>query len=173
MNTAVNNRQFLKDATRAEHVATEASWMTQGHFADRAEYDAWLAAMMAVHTSHGFAAARVLGRAEWVEDEHIRHAALVADLSRNIYTSQGSPMATTSWAWGVAYCLNGSALGASVLLKSDALAPSWPRAYLAAMKGFAAQGGLKRFFDALDGQSIDRSEAARGAADVFAALVRR
>ncbi|MEL7104393.1 MAG: biliverdin-producing heme oxygenase [Pseudomonadota bacterium] len=170
MTLAVDNRHVLKAATKSAHQRAEARWVTEGRFADRAAYSAWLAAMAGVHVTLGAPAARLLNDPSWRNEERQRLAALKADLSADLPECDTSPERSGSWAWGVAYALNGSAMGASILLKSGAVASGWPRRYLTVLRAYATSGRLHGFFAELAHQGIDLDEAGTGAKDVFAAL---
>ena len=172
MNIVLDNRHFLKAATRTAHERAEASWVTEGHFTDRAAYTAWLTAMAEVHATLGAWAARQLDDSKWRDEEQRRLSALEADLSVPLPVHHYRFDRTDSWAWGVAYALNGSAMGASVLLKTGAVGADWPRQYLTTLRDYATSGRLHGFFSALQDQAMDRDQAGRGARDVFAALAR-
>lgn len=172
MNVALDNRHFLKAATRTAHERAETNWVTQGRFEDRAAYTAWLSAMAEVHATLGARAARCLDDPTWRDEEQRRLLAIEADLAVPIPVCEFGCDRSGSWAWGVAYALNGSAMGASVLLKSGAVAPDWPCSYLTVLRDYATSGRLQSFFRDLEGLRIDLDQASAGARDVFAALAR-
>jgi len=66
--------------------------------------------------------------------------------------------------------VNGSAWGASQVLKSGALGADWPRAYLQEMRGFATSGQLKGFFERLNAAPVPPADLAEGANAVFSFL---
>lgn len=159
-------RDRLKHATQGSHAQAEAAWFGHARFADRAAFLGWLSALNEAHGRLGLPAARCLGDEDLLAAEHSRLAALRQDLGCG--PGLGSRKAPTqSFAWGVLYSLNGSAMGASVLLKSNVIAPGWPSAYLRQMRSFATSGGLKRFFRMLDQQVLAEAEAVAGAEAVF------
>jgi heme oxygenase len=86
-------------------------------------------------------------------------------LSKVKKTDISSP--NSAWSWGVLYALNGSSLGASVLLKKGAIDAAWPRQYLEEMRRFAKSGMLKSFFDELNAAPFKVEDMATGANDVF------
>ncbi|MCH2163930.1 MAG: hypothetical protein MK098_04655 [Marinovum sp.] len=168
--TDLSNRHQLKTLTKERHSRTETTWFAGGRFEGQGHYIEWLGAMLDVHCDLGLRAATRLGRQDDLTQEHLRFACLTKDLKRD-----GSPLTaesdeTESWAWGVQYALNGSALGAGVLLKHDVSHHDWPIAYLQCMTGFAKSGALKRFFDDLDAQDLQMTDACAGALAVFDAL---
>lgn len=170
MNVVLDNRHLLKTAIRTAHERAEAGWVTEGRFADRAAYTAWLTAMAGAHVALGGPAARLLRDPEWRNEERARLSALKTDLSVALPVHEYSHGRSDSWAWGVAYALNGSAMGASVLLKSGAVSSGWPRRYLTVLRDYATSGRLHGFFRDLEGLRMDLDEASAGARDVFAAL---
>ena len=71
-------------------------------------------------------------------------------------------------AWGVGYVLNGSALGASSILKTGRLQANWPRSYLSMGRIYAQEGGVRRYFDRLDALPLNAREVIAGAHVAFA-----
>lgn len=168
--TLISTREALRGATRDIHVATEKRWLPHGVFEDLEGYLAWLSALAAIHAGRGAAAAKRLDQAWITDEEDKRYIAIVADLGHQSLDKTVEQKMNTSEAWGVLYVLNGSALGAVSLLRSDALSPQWPKAYLNQMKSFASSGLLKRFFCELEAAPIDTNAAIKGAKATFAAI---
>ena len=165
--TTISNRLLLKQATRAAHARAEARFVGPHGFRDHTAYACWLTAMMDVHMTVGLPAATVLDDAVLLTREDKRIRSLAHDLGVPVTRGQSIPDRSMSWAWGVQYVLQGSALGASMLLKSGTIRPEWPRAYLREMQHFATCGGLKQFFAALESNTIDPAEAIQGAKEAF------
>lgn len=65
------------------------------------------------------------------------------------------------------YALNGSALGAAMILKHGGLGPDWPRRYLEMGRSYARSGGVRHFFDRLDRTPLVPHRVVAGAAAVF------
>ena len=165
---ALSVRAYLKSATRQDHVRAEARWTNEGTFADRRTYQAWLGRMLDVHDALGFSAAK---RSRWhsaAAIETSRHNALCQDLGLPAKRHNGAGQSLDhDEAWGALYALNGSALGASILLKQGIAQFGWPVAYLSEMRRFATSGALGAFFPALDVQVSNREAALTGALAVF------
>jgi heme oxygenase len=164
-------RWSLKAATRDAHRKAEARWTDNGSFADRYSYDGWLKTMYVVHASLGQAAALTGCWSDAVEEEKFRLSCLAQDIgfsgnSSNTSSHELSP----DEAWGVLYALNGSALGAQILLSEKSFVPEWPVAYLDAMRRFAKSGSLFTFFANLEIADIDTGSAIAGAKKVFFAI---
>ncbi|MEL6585556.1 MAG: hypothetical protein AAFY65_09330 [Pseudomonadota bacterium] len=167
MPRAPTNRAVLRDATRAAHGAAEARWVWQGRFRSRGAYGDWLRRLLRAHCTLGLPAAQVLGDAH---QERLRIRALRSDLGLSGAGARGPEPLDLGTAWGVAYALNGSALGASSLLTSGAVSRDWPQAYLRVLRDYARGGGLRAFFDDLDAASVPRAQMVQGAQAVFACL---
>lgn len=71
------------------------------------------------------------------------------------------------FAWGVAYALAGSSLGAASILASGTFDPAWPRRYLCAARDYARSGALRRDFAALEAAGPEIAQAREGALAVF------
>ena len=127
--------------------------------------------MYLVHAGLGQAAAEGAGWSDAAADEAERAACLAQDLGVSDGTPPDRPRLSRPVAWGALYALNGSALGASVLLRS-AVPDSWPLFYLQEMASFAKSGRLARFFADLDVAGCDPDEALHGAGLVFDAIAR-
>lgn len=165
--TGLLNRDRLRRATRDAHANAEHLWFSAGAFTDRATYLRWLTAMAHVHADIGHHAATALRThiPERIETE--RAQALSQDLQKTIPGGPNRPRLSESYAWGAMYVLNGSAMGASVLLKPGVLPPQWPRHYLYAMQSFSKSGQLRRFFDQLEARNLDHADSIAGATAVF------
>lgn len=164
------NRSLLKDATRGVHEATEARWFSAGDFANREAYEQWLRAMSGVHETLAKPAVAHPTLAAYAPVEAERQSVLLLDIG-DAQTETTSPIhGSEAWGWGVMYALHGSALGASMLLKSKSVGSGWPKAYLRLMAEFATSGQLKQFFDRLNAAQIEPVDMIRGATDVFTYL---
>ncbi|MEM7524934.1 MAG: hypothetical protein AAF360_14485, partial [Pseudomonadota bacterium] len=153
-----------------QHDEAELRWTNAGAFSDAGRYREFLTTMLVVHRRYGASAAARDAKATAIEAERIR--ALCADLASPIGDAAPSdPVAMGSdFAWGVLYVLNGSAMGASILLNQKVMAPSLPTSYLETMRGYAQSGSLGAFFRALNEARLDMSRAAKGADAVFSAI---
>lgn len=170
-------RDALKRATRTSHDAAEARLHVDGAFASLDGYIRFLKAMRRAHAGLGLDAARALG-VEATGRELILIDRLDADLSESSdrASSPGADDPSTTafsedFAWGVAYALNGSAIGASIILKSGMVRDDWPTNYLRAQASGARDGLARRFFDALDARKPELREAASGAHAVFNLII--
>lgn len=163
----MDNRLALKASTHTAHQGAESVWFGEHGFGDRARYMGWLQRMYTIHRDLGVPASCALGQGDFEQD---RLSHLQSDLDRPAEPSGGGLPMDPSRAWGIQYVLNGSALGAGVILKSGQLGADWPFAYLQSMSDFARSGKLKRFFEALNTAHLDLASARRGAQDVFGAL---
>lgn len=166
-------RDALKRATRSSHDAAETRLHDEGAFASLSGYARFLTAMRRAHAGLGLDAARALG-AEATGRELILIDRLDADLSacsEHVAPpgAHDDAAATFSedFAWGVAYALNGSAIGAAIILKTGTVRDDWPTSYLRAQASGARDGLARRFFDALDARKPELHEAASGAHAVF------
>ncbi len=129
--------------------------------------------MLEVHVGLGTAAAEASGWAPGLLIEARRAQHLARDISTEAPPPRAvSPRLTPDQAWGVLYALNGSALGATVLLRSGLGADSWPRDYLHEMATFAKSGELRDFFDHLEHLELSLADAVAGAGLVFDAIAR-
>lgn len=166
-----SNRRLLKRLTRTRHERAELHWTTVGAFRDASAYREFLNTMLQIHCRFGSAAAAMVSK-EDVGWEHGRTSALCSDLKLTGRSSEPSEPGhiTRDFAWGVLYVLNGSAMGASVLLNSKAIDQNWPTAYLESMREFARTGALGTFFRALNAASLDFPQTVLGAEAIFDAV---
>ena len=164
-------RDVLNEATMELHQQLEALWTPSGGFASEATYKAFLSALLDVHIQMGRPSAEARDDKLAIEQEDDRISALRDDLNGSAHPS---PTARTDigsdYAWGVGYVLNGSSLGASILLKTDSLGVGWPRQYLGLGRDYVRAGHLKRFFDGMNVASVNPIEVHRGAMETFCAL---
>jgi len=163
----MQNRDFLRTRTQAAHDRAERRWTDPNGFGGLQEYREWLSTMLALHQRFGRPAAARLENDVYVATEEDRIVALLADLGGSPSSAPSDFRNSVSWSWGAEYVLNGSAIGASLLLKRAITNPDWPRAYLTEMSRFASAGSLKSFFGSLDAATIDRHDALCGAIAVF------
>ncbi len=168
----IPNRAYLKAATQQAHDEAEQHWAPGNLFVDKAVYFQWLSVLMEVHHTLGQPAAHALSCEAYIEAEAARRAALCEDLGDMAAGSAESVQRGGGHAWGVLYALNGSAIGASVLLKSGRIPGDWPTSYLLCMQEFARSKALKTFFAELDAQSFDMDDARCGAERVFSMFSR-
>lgn len=167
-----SNRQVLRRATRALHDRAEQSWAEVPE--TPAGLTGFLGAMYGLHSACGLIAAGRSGRAGEIERERSRIAALEQDLGADLPVPipPHAPVPDgRDAAWGALYALNGSALGATVLLRIDGGA-STSSAYLRLMKDYARSGDLAAFFRALNTEELDLTAAASGACAVFEFMAR-
>lgn len=165
-----SNRALLKRATSGAHRSVESAWFPSAGFQGFDGYREWLLALYKVHNTLGQSAAHTLGRENWIVEESARMACLVRDTGLQPQAAPPAKLGSESWAWGVLYAINGSALGGAVLLRDPSLHESWPKAYLKELGAFAKSGGVKSFFDELNKNSITARDAINGALAVFATL---
>lgn len=163
-------RHALKQATQTAHDAAEQRWTAGGAFTSRTTYDAWLTALHGAHLFLGRAAVRTPSTERYAFTEQVRLQAINRDLGLWPTGIPAAPATSEGWAWGVLYALNGSALGASILIKSGAVRPDWPHDYLSEMRLFAASGALKTFFEGLDACDAPLDALIDGANAVFSRL---
>ncbi|MEL6476354.1 MAG: hypothetical protein AAFR17_03430 [Pseudomonadota bacterium] len=165
-----DNRHALRSATKNAHESAERAW---SHAREAAfPIIDFLSVMRALHTGMGLPAAKRSGFAGAVEIERQRIDALDDDLGSAVALSGPAPVCPCrDAAWGVLYALNGSALGATVLLRTHAAGENRPSVYLTLMRDHARSGALGVFFRALNQQDLDRAAAAAGARSVFEAIL--
>lgn len=135
----------------------------------------FLGAMQVLHKELGRDAAQRSGLADAVPLEQRRLDALRHDLKDSAPVASPpdfhKPQGRNA-AWGVLYALNGSALGASMLLQPGAALAGQSSAYLNLMQDYAKSGALGGFFRALNGETLDINRAAAGADMVFSVMAR-
>lgn len=167
-----NNRQLLKRLTRLKHERAELRWTQIGAFHDIDAYRMFLRTMLDIHDRFGGPATRVVPMEHHVWERE-RASALRIDLQ--IKPAMSDPHSSApmekDFAWGVLYVLNGSAMGAAMLLNSNAINADWPTAYLEVMCEFARSGALGAFFRSLNDAEVQLGQVARGAEAVFDAVV--
>lgn len=162
------NRDYLRKATQSAHQNAETGWTRNGRFAGLTIYRQWLERMLRAHQTLGLPACLALGgHAEWAREQR-RIACLRADLGLGSARPDEIADMSRDLGWGVAYALNGSAIGATRLIKPGITPDDWPGSYLHEMADYAKSGALWAFFRALDGATPDLAEATRGAFRVFA-----
>lgn len=168
---AWTNRDALRQATRDIHTAAEHRWLPSGRFDHQDTYRDWLHGLWDTHNVHGRLAAEALPQFDFAIQEKTRRDALSRDIGRTIDPIRlGQGAISSGWAWGVLYALNGSALGASGLLKSGSIADQWPASYLMTMQAYVRSGALKTFFDVLNAQTDPLTDMIVGATAVFQSL---
>lgn len=165
--STLGTRRWLREHTRDLHDAAEARWMTPRGFGSKAQYFGFLSALLRTHLHLGLAAAlkRNDKDAAWLETARIN--ALCDDLGYAHPDAGPKIKMTEAYAWGVSYVLNGSALGASMLLSHGYIIKTWPSAYLMHGQRFAKSGQLRGFLDRIDRLPAGDKELLRGAVDTF------
>lgn len=163
-------RQALRQATRAVHEGLEALWTPHDRFSSQEAYLRFLAALLEAHCQLGVQAAAARGDPEDLVIEHRRIDALCADLGRARPAIRSPTPMSDGFAWGVGYVLNGSTLGAEMILRHGYLGAGWPVRYLALGRDYVRDGHLRRFFDVLNDLPLPVEDVRRGAMDTFAAL---
>ena len=165
-----SHRRLLRAATQDLHDETERAWSTSGGFGSREHYLSFLKAIRGVHVAIGFPAAELIGTRKEIAEENARIRALSEDLGEAPHwTSPDQPL-SRSFAWGVGYGLNGSTLGASVMLKAGHCRAEWPSAYFRLGRDYVQSGRLARFFQSLDAADLELEKAVAGARAVFERL---
>lgn len=169
---ARDNRRALKFATHAAHERAELQWTEA--LANSATNDALLIAMQSLHRNHGIAAAKCSGLAGAVALEQQRLTALRHDLSSPqsdaVQDDAGGRPLRRDYALGVLYALNGSAMGAAMMLRPGGIMADRRPAYLELMRAYAQSGALAAFFRHLNAQELSIDLASAGACDVFTAM---
>lgn len=162
-------RDILQRQTATAHERVERLFWTDRGFPSRRHYDGFLRGLQSAHATLGLPAAEHRG-AEAVFAELAALDALSRDVGPAPLPLQ--TVRTESEGWGISYALIGSALGASVILKSGHIPEDWPTEYLAHMQRLARSGSVKRFFSTIDDGCSDPETGAAGALRVFAVIER-
>ena len=163
-------RAKLRFLTAQAHADLESLWSVSDGFASKAVYMRFLERAWRVHRGLGQAAATVWGDADALDVERERIACLAEDLGGRSASCPSQPGLSVGYAWGVAYVLNGSSLGASIMLKRGDIPRDWPDRYFQHGRQFVQTGQLKRFMDRLNSADIDLTDATRGARACFEAF---
>lgn len=167
-----STRDALRAATHDLHDEIERTWSTGSGFASRAAYEAFLAKLLGVHLDMGVAAAIARGSDAERREELRRIDALGTDLGHDTIGTPRFCDMDPDYAWGVGYVLNGSSLGASMMLRDGAMSADWPKAYLGLGRAYAKDGHLKRYFADMNTLAPNADRVRNGALDTFAALRR-
>ena len=161
-------RLSLRDKTYELHQRLEQLWTPQGHFDSISSYRRFLRLLLKAHSGVGLRAAASRGDPDELTLEQDRVLALSVDLA---IPSPALPMPPSSmphdYAWGVGYVLNGSALGASIILKNSYILQNWPSDYMTLGRSYVKTGRAKHFFKLFDSLHLDTAEVERGAIDTF------
>ncbi|MEL6523242.1 MAG: biliverdin-producing heme oxygenase [Pseudomonadota bacterium] len=166
MKSETKLRDMLRQATSDAHQRAEAQWMPNGGRMSAQRYQCYLTMLLSVHQAMGVPAAHARGDLPDIEAEDRRVRALCSDL--NMPKKDISiPVLDPSYAWGVGYVLNGSALGAKEMLQKGRIQQDWPNAYVLALQSYANSGQLARFFARLNDTRLDNITALQGAQDTF------
>ena len=147
-------RSALKASTEIAHAAAEEHLLGgRKSFDTRPQYDRFLCVALQAHAAFGVAAATATGQ-DWLEREEDQRPSA----ARKLTAAEG---------WGAGYVLHGSAMGASLMLKTGYLNSAWPCSYLNHMRRFAQSGCLRRFFNLLVTECRDLDGALHGARLAF------
>ncbi|MEL7027369.1 MAG: biliverdin-producing heme oxygenase [Pseudomonadota bacterium] len=160
-------RETLREATRELHQTTEMLWTKSDEFQTKDAYLNFLATVLKVHIGSGLPAAIARGDRTEIAEERTRIDALCKDLDCSHVELNPPRAMDQDRAWGVGYVLNGSAIGATVMLRGGYLGEDWPQAYLHVGQAYVQSGKLKRFFDALEDGPQDATAVTAGAMDTF------
>lgn len=165
-------RTYLRDMSMTKHLQTEAAFLPTGQFPSQSAYFTFLHALFECHCKLGRPAATARRDQSEIDEEDKRISALAADLRINGPAPQDAAVSMgTDYAWGVGYVLNGSALGAAILLKHPGtLGKDWPRRYLQLGRDYASSGRLRQFFDRLNCEPRHRQQVEHGALDTFSMI---
>ncbi len=166
-------RSVLHQLTADIHGEVECLWSDMGTFATRCGYIKFLEKALAVHCNFGVSAVQTWGNDCDEQKEMERIDCLVSDLESEPVSVRKKRSMSKSYAWGVSYVLNGSALGASFMLKRGGIPTDWPSSYFGYGRSFVRSGHLKAFFDRLNSADIEMEEALVGAADCFGAFAEK
>lgn len=169
--TAGSTREALRVAVQDLHDAAEAEWADPSGFASVDRYLAFLGALQRAHLVLGLPAAQALPDPEYVAHEEDRIRALHHDLGTVPDPAGAGPVQSPAYAWGVSYALQGSSVGAAIMLKHGAIRPGWPDRYMQLGRDHVRSGDLNRFFDRLDAAAPPMNAATEGASDVFRILL--
>ena len=172
-NLGASNRIRLRSAIHSNHLRAENIWVPDGKFTTLEHYETFLEALLFAHKNYGLPAARARTDADDIDEENGR----IIALSQDLCITDGRPPSiramSESYAWGVSYVLNGSALGAATMLKTGYIHANWPHRYMNTARAYATSGRLARFFQDLDYSDINIDDATRGASMVFSQLAKR
>ncbi len=160
-------RRALKVSTREVHDRIEALWAPDDRFETWATYRKFLETVLDVHSRAGVAAALSRGDQAEIDVEYRRIHALVDDLTLDTTPTVCTEQLSAAYGWGVGYVLNGSAIGANMILRDGFLEDAWPNRYLLAGQAYVKTGALQRFFAAMTDADPEPSEVLRGAQETF------
>ncbi|MEO0361925.1 MAG: hypothetical protein AAF322_12500 [Pseudomonadota bacterium] len=168
-------RDTLRRSTAEIHAEAEALFWSGDRFASADAYRRFLWAMREAHVRFGLPAATLLDGDRGAAREARLIALLDDDLDRAGSPPAATPAMEEARAWGAAYALSGSALGAATILKTGGAPEGCAAAYLRAQAAAARGGETRRFFDALDARGPTTEAARRAAVEaasaVFAAII--
>lgn len=160
-------RSSLRKTTYSLHQRLEQLWTPQDHFVSISSYRNFLRLLLNAHCEVGFRAAIARGDETELTRESERVAALGVDLTISSPEASLTPAMPNSYAWGVGYVLNGSALGASIIVKKNYILNNWPSKYMKLEQNYVRTGQMKKFFENLECSDLDVSEVERGAIATF------
>lgn len=168
-------RGHLRKTTNDLHRSIEKVWASDDGFRSIGHYQSFLSRILCAHREFGVRAVYALADARpdactaWsIPDERMRQTAVCRDLGIPVEQNACGSLTGQSYAWGVGYVLNGSAMGASIMLRGGHVKPDWPVEYFQTCQAYVRSGRLKAFFDQMNGAQLDLGEATQGASDVFA-----
>jgi heme oxygenase len=167
-------RHFLRASTDEAHSRLDAMLDNLDLFARQSAYRVFLSAMEALYLTYGDSLDWAAGQAGLAP----RSDELIASLRRDIGMGATQPriaggVASPAARWGIGYVLEGSALGAQLLLRRARreLTPGSSTDYLGTLAA-EAQSRWPRFALALDNSGADAEVAARSSHAVFADTLR-
>ena len=176
MMPATGLRGLLRQQTRDLHQAVDDRFSASGAITTRAGYRLFLSTMAAMHAQFGHAADRAVERAGLAPRAGDHWQRLMADLGcHGVFPSVPVPgRHNPDVDAGVAYVLEGSALGAQLLLKQvrDAEIGGLGMGYLQSLCD-ERQVRWARYCRWLDTASVDEDGALQGARSVFGTILRR
>ena len=160
-------RASLRRTTHSLHQKLETLWTPDNRFATEDDYRSFLRALLKAHSEVGVRAAAGRDDAADFVLEKQRITALATDLEIGLPAAPTMPPLSADYSWGVGYVLNGSTLGAAIILKQNFVEPTWPSAYMRLGRAYVRAGNAKSFFNTFDSLALNGSEVERGAIDTF------
>ncbi|MFK7821299.1 MAG: biliverdin-producing heme oxygenase [Planctomycetaceae bacterium] len=171
--TDMNLRETLRETTAATHKELDRSVGDLKPFSSTARYSIYLQSMLELYVTYATAfdhAAQLAGlpRHADVVIESLKSDLNTVEPSTNGTANRSATETTTAAAWGVGYTLEGSAMGASFMIRSAAekLPNGTGLAFLERLSG-DAKTRWPIFRDALVTADCDRAESVASAQGVF------
>lgn len=166
-------RESLRSETRDKHAALDALLGELHPFASCERYSIYLAGMRGLYAAFGDALDRCARSAQLAPRQREMITAIDADLA-SCNASENEPAAapvsqfTDSAAWGAAYVLEGSAMGAQMLVRTarERLSAEVTIHFLTALAGEGVSR-FRAFCAAMEAANVDADEAVAAAERVF------